>query len=42
VAAGAKPLAQIYTELNATIHAANLLLLECQTSGGSAGFDGYQ
>ncbi len=33
-AAGSKPLAQIFTELNGTIHEANLLMLECATCPG--------
>jgi len=33
-AADGKPLAQIYNELNTTIHEANLLLLECATCPG--------
>jgi len=34
VAAGSKPLAQIYSALNGTIHEANLLLLECTACPG--------
>jgi VWFA-related protein len=34
MAAGDKPLAQIYTELNGTIHEASLLLLDCATCPG--------
>jgi hypothetical protein len=34
MAAGSKPLEQIYTDLNGTIHEANLLMLECATCPG--------
>lgn len=34
LSAGSKPLEQIYTELNATIHEANLLMLDCVTCPG--------